>query len=303
MRRRGRPDPRRRAFHTGEVALAELRRSDLPRDGRWNGVKTDFAAQPVPGRRAFTADQCVELAAQLLARYPGATLSAVGESGRFVPMPADVPLQGHELITGHDTALDLVVPSDIVSDIEAWKAATTSGAGVADVHPLEDPDGRLAMYFVDTRARYGVLLGVAVTPDGALLATSHATRNGLRPRLTVVRKNGLAEFVDVDDAFTRLLGHERAEIVGRRSLDLVHPDEHSRAIANWVDMLGPADAVRPVRLRHRHADGHWVWFEVTNHNRLLDPVEECVVTEMIDITDEMTAQEDLRANRQLLARL
>src|SRR6185437_2804592 len=50
-------------------------------------------------------------------------------------------------------------------------------------------------------------------------------------------------------------------------------------------------------------DGGWVWFEVTNHNLLADPEHEVVVCEMVDITEEMAAHEDLRAREQLLDRL
>jgi diguanylate cyclase (GGDEF)-like protein/PAS domain S-box-containing protein len=174
------------------------------------------------------------------------------------------------------------------------------GAGVVEVHPLSKPGATMTLCFVDARAQYGVLLGVAVSPDGSAIGPSHGADDLLRPRITVVRKNTLAEFIDIDNEFEVLLGYSRVDIFGRRNLDLVHPDDRSRAIANWIDMLGAPGASRRVRSRHRHKDGHWIWFEVTNQNRLNDPSESCVVTEMIDISDEMEAQESLRASQQLL---
>jgi diguanylate cyclase (GGDEF)-like protein/PAS domain S-box-containing protein len=46
-----------------------------------------------------------------------------------------------------------------------------------------------------------------------------------------------------------------------------------------------------------------VWFEVTNHNLLNDPAHGYILTEMLDVSDEMAAQEALRAREHLLRRL
>jgi diguanylate cyclase (GGDEF)-like protein/PAS domain S-box-containing protein len=70
-----------------------------------------------------------------------------------------------------------------------------------------------------------------------------------------------------------------------------------------MDMLRVPNSRRRVRVRHRHRDGSWRWFEITNRNLLNDPTHACVVTEMVDITDEMAAQEALRAREHLLRRL
>ena len=253
--------------------------------------------------RPLTAEERSDLVEGLLDQYPEASVMAPAETGRLRPIPAGVPLTTHRPVTGHDTALELVAPADIVNVIETWKRATQYGLGVCVVSSLDDADTQLTMYFVDVRERFGTFIGICVTPDGSPLTGSRGDRDGLRPRLTVVRKTRLAEFLDVDDAFPVLLGHGRDEIRGRRNLDLIHPDDQARAIANWVDLLGHPGGVRQVRLRHQHADGHWVWFEVTNHNRLDDPAEACVVTEMIDVSEEMAAQEELRASQQLLVRL
>jgi diguanylate cyclase (GGDEF)-like protein/PAS domain S-box-containing protein len=107
----------------------------------------------------------------------------------------------------------------------------------------------------------------------------------------------------VDDALPRMLGWAVEELVGKRTLELVHPEDHQRAIASWMDMLAAPGATRRVRLRHRHRDGHHLWLEITNHNLLNNPQYNCVIAEMVNISDEMAAQEALRANEQLLRRL
>ncbi len=254
-------------------------------------------------QQPVTPDQRVALAARMLERFPNADVSAIDDRGRFVAMPAHVPLNGQQLVAGHETALELVEPQHIPGVIDAWKDATTNGIGAARADLLGQPGSEFELCFVDTREQYGVLLGFFLTADGGALPSSRGADDQLRPRLAIVRKSALAEFVEVDEAFSVLLGYSPQDIIGVRNLELVHPDQQQQAIANWVDMLGRGGSVQRVRLRHRHADGHWIWFEVTNHNRLDDPAERCVVAEMIDISDEMAAHESLRASQQLLARL
>jgi PAS domain S-box-containing protein len=100
-----------------------------------------------------------------------------------------------------------------------------------------------------------------------------------------------------------ILGWSREEMVGHRSLEVIHPEDRPRAVANWMDTRSAPGAGRRVRLRHLHRNGSWQWFEFTNHNLLGDPKHGCVVAEMVDISDEMAALEALRANERLLRRL
>jgi diguanylate cyclase (GGDEF)-like protein/PAS domain S-box-containing protein len=269
----------------GAVAAA----GTLP-DGSWHGPP-------------LTAAALADITARLLETYPDASVAAIGDNGLYVPMPATVPLGSHPLMVGHTSALELVDRVDIIVVIDAWKRALSYGVGVCEVHPAGDPDTLMTLYLLDARAQYGVLLGLAVHPGGGPVDPEHTAGDLLRPRVSAVRKNRIAEFVDVDAAAEVLLGYRREELIGRPNLELIHPDDQPRAIANWIDMLGAPGASRRVRLRQQHRDGHWIWFEVTNHNRLNDPAEACILTEMIDISDEMGAQENLRASQQLLLRL
>ena len=106
--------------------------------------------------------------------------------------------------------------------------------------------------------------------------------------------------LEIDEGFTQILGWSPEEVVGKRSLDLVHPDDMELALDNWVSLLESPGPGRRVRLRHLHHDGSWVWIEVTNHNLLDDPAHGCVVAEMVDISEEMA---NMWAREQLLDRL
>jgi hypothetical protein len=104
----------------------------------------------------------------LLDQQPPARVVAIGENGLFVPMPATVALHGHVVLEGASSALELVVPEDIVAVIEAWEAARADGAATAVVHPLAIPDLRVELHFVDAVERFGVYLGVVTgVPDAA----------------------------------------------------------------------------------------------------------------------------------------
>jgi diguanylate cyclase (GGDEF)-like protein/PAS domain S-box-containing protein len=239
---------------------------------------------------------------RLLELEPHAPVVAISASGLFMPMPVEVPLGEHPVITGHRSALDLVVPADRTKVIEAWREAALQGAVHLQVTLLADPDQTALLHFLDLTNRYGVYIGVFGGYAGELSGELGAA-GPLKPRFFAAHKDPLAVTLEVDDAVLAVLGWRPHQIVGRRSLEFVHPADHERAIANWMDMLNAPGGGRRVRFRHRHADGSWVWLEVTNHNLIDNPDAGYVLAEMIDISDEMAAQQALAANEQLLRRL
>jgi diguanylate cyclase (GGDEF)-like protein/PAS domain S-box-containing protein len=243
-----------------------------------------------------------EVLAGLLRIEPPARVMAIAENGLFVAMPSSVPLRGHVVIERATSALDLVIPADIVQVIEVWETAKAQGSASGKVHPAVVPDLLVELYFVDARHSHGVYLGfLSGVPVGVVKETS--AQDLLRPRYGVMHKNDLAVITHADDAIVRILGWERDDLIGRRSLEIIHPDDHQRAIANWVDLISRPGAARRVRLRHQRADDSWVWLEVTNHNLLNDPDHGYVLGESVDITEEMAATEALRAGEELLRRL
>jgi len=134
----------------------------------------------------------------------------------------------------------------------------------------------------------------------------HFLRPGGAPGTAALRPGASDEvgvFLEVDEALTQILGRSGADLVGQLSLEFIHPDDHELAIDNWMQMLATRGPISRVRLRHLHSDGSWIWMEITNHNMLEDPAYGYVVAEMMDISDEMAAHEELRAREQLLERL
>lgn len=238
----------------------------------------------------------------LLDRHPDAWVAAIKPNGHFTGMPESVPLRGQRVLEGVISPLELVITSDRSIVVEAWDRVLKEGGSNASVHAYGDPSRVIGMHFMDMTFEYGVLIGVFLgyrpnTPPAA------AERQVLIPRASVVRKDQMGIILSVDDAATAILGWPADEMIGHRTLEFVHPDDQERAVANWMELYGREGLSQRVRLRHRHKDGSWVWLEVTNHNRLEDPDDPCVIADNVDVTDEVMALDALRNNERLLRRL
>jgi diguanylate cyclase (GGDEF)-like protein/PAS domain S-box-containing protein len=240
--------------------------------------------------------------AALVELEPSPYVYALSPVGLVVPLPEQVPVTPEQVLTEHHSALDLITPNDMNAVLVAWETCLSRGSGVATAHSAADPTREITLHFLDARARFGVFLGLVTGLQGRSRLTARP-RAAMGPRVVYLRKDPRAVVLGVDEAFTLLLGWTADELVGRRALEIVHPEDQTRAIANWMGMLQtPDDRVR-VRLRHQHRDGHWVWFEVTNYHRLADPRHGDILGEMIEIAEEMGAEEALRARTRLLQRL
>jgi diguanylate cyclase (GGDEF)-like protein/PAS domain S-box-containing protein len=235
----------------------------------------------------------------LLRAAPGAMVAALGREG-MVPFPPSLPLHGQSIFSG-GSGMDLVIPEDQPHVLEAWERSDTEPIVRLEVRLLADPGEVATMHFFDLRPEHGVHVAVLEAADPGLASRSAEVRAALRPPVGHVVRDGMAVFVEADEATTSILGWSRDELVGRRTLELVHPDDVDRAVDAWIAMRSGAGTGR-IRVRLRHADGHYVWLEVTNDNHLGDP-EACVRSELIDVTEEVAHLEELRDRERNLARL
>ncbi len=226
----------------------------------------------------------------LLDMYPDAPVAAHRAEGIMVEMPDSVPLKRNPVLKAR-SGLDLIEHDEAV--LKGWDRVVTQGAARYPVHPVGRPEIRGMTYALDLRETHGMILTLSVfaQEDGADGTAVPSEPQELTPRIARLWKDDHAVIVKVDEAMTKLLGWSREEMVGRRSTEFIHPDDHSLAIDNWMEMLASPGPGRRVRLRHRRRDESWVWFEVTNHNLLNDPDYRCVITEIVDISEEMAAHE------------
>jgi diguanylate cyclase (GGDEF)-like protein/PAS domain S-box-containing protein len=242
----------------------------------------------------------------LLERLPGAPVAAIGAktSPALVSVPASVPVGDHPRLKA-GSLLDIVLPADRVVVSKLWGQARSQGVACGSIRLLERPGQPCMLYIVDLRNVHGVLMAVVAEgqEDTDAAAVEAARMPSLPPRFARVTKDTSALLLEADETFTQLLGWTIDEMRGHRTLEFIHPDDHELAIANWMEMLSRPGFARRVRLRHRHKDGSWVWLELTNQNRLDDPEHGDVLADLVDISEEMAAQEALRAREQLLGQL
>jgi diguanylate cyclase (GGDEF)-like protein/PAS domain S-box-containing protein len=240
--------------------------------------------------------------AALVALYPDAPASALTPDGIMIAMPESLPLQRNPVLAAR-AGTDLLVFDHLV--VAAWERVLAEGAARCAFHPVGRPDVTGMLYMLDLWATHGAVVSIAVYDQADFAAHDEALAEALEvtPRFTTVVKDSRAIIMKIDEAATKILGWSAAEMEGRRSTEFIHPDDHPLAVDNWMQMLAVPGPARRVRLRHRRNDDAWVWFEVTNHNLLGDPDDPRVVSEMVDISDEMAAHEELRAREQLLDQL
>jgi diguanylate cyclase (GGDEF)-like protein/PAS domain S-box-containing protein len=238
----------------------------------------------------------------LLGRTPAQYVAALAETGLCLPMPPGVPVAPERVIAGIGSLLELFIASDYGLIVEAWERVRRTKGAQAAIHLRSDPERSIMLTLIDARHRYGVFLGFVSANVGFIKGEDEEVRL-FRPRLCTMWRDELSIIRDSDDAMTKILGWSRAELIGKRTLDLVHPDDRAVAIAHWMGLLGHPGSDQRIIERYGHRDGKYIWFEFTNHNLLNDPAHHFVRSEMFDISERIEAAEALRASEQLLRRL
>ena len=237
-------------------------------------------------------------------------IGALTADGMIVPVPAALRLPAERTLLAPPeirTMLDLLVPADASAAIADFERALATGYATGASRLRTDPDVVRPHVVLDARELHGVVLTgfdlSAGVPLSGPVVTHVALAPGRRPRTATVRKDAFGNLTAIDERTTRMLGWTPDEVVGTRSLDLVHPDDQQRAVTAWLELLAHRDSER-VRLRHRRSDGRWLWVELENsYQPADDPADAVVTTQMTDVSDEMAAQEQARQQAQLLHRV
>jgi diguanylate cyclase (GGDEF)-like protein/PAS domain S-box-containing protein len=196
------------------------------------------------------------------------------------------------------------VPQDRPALIDVFERALHNGHAWGNAHTLHDPTVTLTVHMFDTLQRYGVMLAVGVPALDQDVGSSAVVREqpAVRSRLARVYKSRTAEILGVDRAITDILGWASDDMVGKRSLEFIHPDDQGLAIESWAVLVTEPDAIRRIRIRHRSSVGDWIWFDVA-HSASVWQGDACFVADMIDVSQEMETQRALEAREQLLAQL
>ena len=243
-----------------------------------------------------------QLLEALLEEHPEAYVNALNDHAVVVDLP---PAIAKRMRRTHDatSAMDLFAPRDWPAVITAWESAQVTGVGRATVHLVSDGQQQ-TMHVLDLRAEHGVLIGLHHRSEQeAAPAAPPPPDAPLVTRFAQVRKDATAFLTDVDANAERMFGRPAGQLLGLRASDLVHPEDRELAMSAWMQMLANPGQSRRVLLRHLHTDGRVLWVEVTNHNLLEDPAHGHVLADLVDVTEQMAAQESARARQELLDRL
>jgi len=110
--------------------------------------------------------------------------------------------------------------------------------------------------------------------------------------LVVVDAGG--KFLSLNPAWTSTLGWSEADLVGKTSEWLLHPDDRKKALERSAE--GNRALHFENRLRHKDGSFRWLsWTAVTDHGRIYAVAR--------DVTAFKAAEEELRSSRQELARV
>jgi diguanylate cyclase (GGDEF)-like protein/PAS domain S-box-containing protein len=261
-----------------------------------------------PGRPQALLDVSPnETLALWMAEQPEAFVGAVTPSGAPAEIPPGIVL-GPEHQTDMRSLLELVVPEDTKAVADAFIAALTRGIGVTKIHMASEPTRPLLLRYLDVREAHGVLIRLVVAGDSRDVSDWVFRASNLapsRPRLGVMAKDEVAKVLSIDTALSLMLGWGETEMVGHQNLEFIHPDDHIRAIDNWMSRVNAdrASTVQTVRLRYLCKDGSWLWLETSNESHLEADGTTVVVARLFDVSEEMAAVEALRHNESFLRRL
>ncbi len=243
---------------------------------------------------------------ELLDAHPGAMVATLAPTGLVTDHPAGLDLRGHSHMPAHNP-MEIFVPEDHVAVITVFQRVLIDGVSSVPVRLVAQNEGdgvvTAELHNVDLLASYGVVVAVLVPTDvsgGDGRYQPLLPARGSRPRIARLIKNGAGGVISADDNSVAMFGYPREELLSMPPLMLVHPDDQQSAIGTWMEMLQYPDLARRGQLRYRCADGTWLWLEVTNTNRLDDPDYACVFSDIVDISAEMSAQEELTRRERLL---
>src|SRR4029077_20894021 len=81
-----------------------------------------------------------------------------------------------------------------------------------------------------------------------------------------------------------------AQLVGQHAAKLVHPDDESKALNAFANVLHRNETWRTLPVRMRRPDGTLMWLECDAVNLLDDPAVAGVVISVRDVTERLESE-------------
>jgi diguanylate cyclase (GGDEF)-like protein/PAS domain S-box-containing protein len=119
--------------------------------------------------------------------------------------------------------------------------------------------------------------------------------------VTINDRYGVVRYMS--PSVTRILGYTPEELIGRSSLELVHPSDFQQIAARYKQLADQPAPSGPVIMRLRHRNGEWRYLEASSTDMLDHPVIAGVVVNARDITERVEQERRLRFQADLLAQI
>jgi diguanylate cyclase (GGDEF)-like protein/PAS domain S-box-containing protein len=240
--------------------------------------------------------------AWLRAVGPEVRVSARAPDRSPTPVPASLGLPADVIESTGAGVVGLVgiAPGDRAAVLRAYEHCRKTGVAAVACR-LRNGDA-VHLHFVDVCDTHGVVL-VAVAADDGSLEPLLASAEEPAPKVTWARLGPDGNVIELDPASSAYFGWPTETLLDAGAMQVMHPDDQDRVVANWMDVLGAPGEKRRYRVRHLLGDGTYRWSEVTNLNRLEDPDHGDVLSEIVDISEEMRVHDELARREQLLREL
>ena len=213
----------------------------------------------------------------------------------------------------YDDAVSFYHPDDRAPLMAAIASGLETGEGYRHRMRVVRRDGseRLVLTHADTErgpdgkvtAMFGVFQDVTEQEriHDAVAASERAFRTLAEQTSDIIAVFALdGTFRYVSPAITRLMGWEPEDLIGRKTWDVIHPDDHAQVKRAYADFFaaGPAGPSPQLRYRGLHRDGSYRWLDA--HPSILwdaegRPVE--VQDNVRDATATKQLEDDLMAER------
>jgi PAS domain S-box-containing protein len=207
------------------------------------------------------------------------------------------------------SAWDRIHPDDVETVREAW--------GHAFDRPEEPSAVRFRLRSTGGEYRQVEAVGQALADptDGAVVSlrdvsdrvrAEEALRDSeARYRSLIENAHDIVTVLDLEGRVVygspqlqRVLGYAPSEMIGRKALDFVHPDDLDMPARSLEEILARPGSTVSSEYRFRHRDGSWRYMETFGRTLLPESAEQGLVFNSRDVTERREAQALLEAREE-----
>ena len=91
-----------------------------------------------------------------------------------------------------------------------------------------------------------------------------------------------------------MLGYSPDDWIGRNAFSLIHPDDATRILAIYQNLVITPDLRVDCTFRVHHKSGSWIWLDMVATNLLREPGIKAIVLNYRDITERKLAEEKIQ---------